>query len=80
MNFFQAREMLKNKLSRSWGQHIARGWASMLLGRLRDYVILGTSPCASCPAYSDHYGPNSGKVTNQFNNFHGLACESNRRR
>ena len=41
MDFFQARAMFKNKLNRSWGQHIARGWASMLLNRLRDYVIPG---------------------------------------
>ena len=53
MDFFQARAMFKNKLNRSWGQHIARGWASMLLNRLRDYVIPSTSPCTAHPAYSD---------------------------
>ena len=73
MDFFQARAMFKNKLNRSWGQHIARGWASMLLSRLRDYVIPSTSPCTARPAYSDHYGPNSGEVNDQFNYFHGLA-------
>ena len=73
MDFFQARAMFKNKLNRSWGQHIARGWASMLLNRLRDYVIPSTSPCTAHPAYSDHYGPNSGEVNDQFNYFHGPA-------
>jgi hypothetical protein len=45
MDFFQARAMFKKKLNRSWGQHIARGWASVLLNRLRDYAILYCSPC-----------------------------------
>ena len=54
--------MSKNKLSRSWGQHVVRGWASMLLDRLRDYVIPGTSPCTAFPAYSDHYGPSSANL------------------
>ena len=39
MDFFHARAMFRNKFSRFWGQRIARGWASMLLDRLRDYVI-----------------------------------------
>ena len=73
MDFFQARAMFKKKLNRSWGQHIARGWASMLLNRLRDYVIPSTPSCTARPAYSDHYGPNSGVVNDQFNYFHGLA-------
>ena len=47
------------------------------LDRLRDYVIL-TSPYTARPAYSDHYGPDSGEVIDQFNHFHGLARGSNR--
>ena len=72
VDFFQARAMFKNKINRSWGQHIARGWASMLLDRLRDYVV-HASPCTARPAYSDHFGPDSGAVIDQFNHFHGLA-------
>ena len=67
MDFYRARAMFKNKFSRSRGQRIARGWASMLLGRLRDYVI----PTSNFrPAYSDYYGPNSGETNDQFNYFH----------
>ena len=77
MDFFQARAMFKNKLNRSWGQHIARGWASLLLDRLRDYVIPSTSSSTARSAYSDHYGPDSGEVNDQFNHFHGLTREVN---
>ena len=69
MEFFHARAMFRNKLSRSWGQRIARGWASMLLDRLRDYVI----PASNVrPTYSDYYGPNSNETNDQFNYFHTL--------
>jgi len=69
MDFFHARAMFRNKFSRSWGQRIARGWASMLLDRLRDYVI----PASNVrPTYSDYYGPNSNETNDQFNYFHTL--------
>ena len=67
MDFSQARAMFKNKLNRSWGQHIARGWASLLLDRLRDYFIPSTSSGTARSAYSDHYGPDSGEVNDQLN-------------
>ena len=33
-----AAALFKRKLNREWGHHIARGWASLLLDRPRDYV------------------------------------------
>ena len=70
MDFYHALAMFRNKFSRSWGQLIARGWASLLLDRLRDYVI----PASNIrPAYSDYYGPNSGETNDQFNYFHALV-------
>ena len=69
MDFFHARAMFRNKFSRSWGQRIARGWTSVLLDRLRDYV----TPASNVrPAYSDYYGPNSNETNDQFNYFHTL--------
>ena len=68
-DFFHARAMFRNKFSLSWGKRIARGLASMFLGRLRDYVI----PVSNVrPAYSGYYGPNSGETNEQFNYFHTL--------
>ena len=69
MEFFHARAMFRNKLSRSWGQRIARGWASMLLDRLRDYVIPASNVRHT---YSDYYGPYSNEANDQFNYFHTL--------
>ena len=49
----------------------------MPLDRLLDYVIPVTSPCTAYPAHSDHCGPNSGEVNDQFSQFHGLARGNN---
>ena len=38
MTLPRARGMFKRHLNREWGHHIARGWALLLLGPLRDYV------------------------------------------
>ena len=77
MDIFQARIMLKDKLNRSWRQHIARGWASMLVDRLRD-CIFATSPCAARLAHSDHYSPNSGEANDQSKHFRGFARGDNK--
>ena len=70
MDFYHARAMFRNKFSRSLGKRIARGWASLLLDRLRDYVI----PAFNIrPAYSDYCGPNSGETNDQFSYFHALV-------
>ena len=72
MDFSEACAMFKNKLNRSWGQHIARGWATMLLDRLRDYVV-NSSSALQRPVYADHFGPDSGVVCDQFHHFHGSS-------
>ena len=76
MDFFQARVMLKDKLGRSWGKCIARGWTFILLDRLRDYVV-PTSPFANRSTYPDNYGPSSGEVNGQFYHFHGHSLDDN---
>ena len=76
MDIFQARAMFNKKLSRSWGHHIARGWAFVLLDRLRDYVV-PTSPFANRSTYSDHYGSSSVEANGQFCHFHGHGRDNN---
>ena len=31
--------MFRQKLARKWGHEFARGWATLLLDRLRDFVV-----------------------------------------
>jgi len=38
IGFWEANALFRQKLARKWGHKIARGWATLLLGRLRDFV------------------------------------------
>jgi len=41
--FSEAKAMFKQKLARKWGHAIARGWATLLLDRLRDIVVANSN-------------------------------------
>ena len=55
----QAQGMFKRQLNREWGHHMARGWASLLHDRLRDFV--GGQASGGHELAGEHYfGPDSG--------------------
>ena len=39
IGFSEVRALFRQKLARKWGHEIARGWATLLLDRLRDFVV-----------------------------------------
>ena len=43
IGFSEAKVLFRQKLSRKWGHAIARGWATLLLDRLRDFVVVPSS-------------------------------------
>jgi len=43
IGFSEAKALFRQKLARKWGHAIARGWASLLLDRLRDFVVVPSS-------------------------------------
>jgi len=43
IDFSEAKALFRQKLARKWGHAIARGWATLLLGRLRDFVVVPSS-------------------------------------
>jgi hypothetical protein len=45
IGFSEAKDLFRQKLTRKWGHEIARGWATLLLGRLRlrDFVVVPSS-------------------------------------
>ena len=64
--------MFKRHLNREWGHHIARGWALLLLDRLRDYV--GAQEYGVHVQPGEHFfGPDSAAAHTQwaYNNGHG---------
>ena len=77
--------MLKRQLNREWGQRMARGWASLLLDRLRGFV--GSPEVHEYPLPdARHFGPDSAAVHAQWahttrhlctnHNTHGCGAES----
>ena len=40
IGFSEAKAFFRQKLARKWGHAIARGWATLLLDRLRDFVVV----------------------------------------
>ena len=43
IGFSEAKALFRQKLARKWGHAIARGWATLLLDRLRDFVVVPSS-------------------------------------
>ena len=43
IGFSEAKALFRQKLVRKWGDAIARGWATLLLDRLRDFVVVPSS-------------------------------------
>ena len=41
--FSEAKAVFGTKLALKWGHEIARGWAALLLDRLRDFVVVPSS-------------------------------------
>ena len=65
MPLSRARGMFKRQLNREWGHHIARGWATLIHDRLRDYV--GVDECDDhAPADEHYFGPDSGTAHAQW--------------
>jgi hypothetical protein len=43
IGFSEAKALFRQKLARKWSHAIARGWATLLLDRLRDFVVVPSS-------------------------------------
>jgi len=48
--------MSKQELSRTWGHGVARGWATLLLDRLRDFVVAPSSVGRNASSLNDSQG------------------------
>ena len=58
IGFSEAKALFRQKLARKWGHAIARGWATLLLDRLRDFVVVPSSAGgnSSFELHSEHKG------------------------
>jgi hypothetical protein len=59
------------KLARRWDHAIARGWATLLLDRLRDFVVVPSSARGNI-SFELHSQSTEERVTlNRYHHFHG---------
>ena len=61
------------KLARRWGHAIARGWATLLLDRLRDFVVVPSSAggYSSFELYSQSTEVRA--TLDRYHHYHGLS-------
>ena len=63
--------MFKQKLARKWGHAIARGWATLLLDRLRDFVVASSSGGGNSTLLRDSQGADELATLDRYHHFHG---------
>ena len=69
--------MLKQKLARKWGHAIARGCATLLLDRLKDFAVAPSSVGGNSSPLHDSQGVDELATLDRYNHFHGHSglCE-----
>jgi len=63
--------MFKQKLACKWGHAIARGLATLLLDRLRDFVVAPSSVGGNSFSPHDSQGVEERVTLNRYHHFHG---------
>jgi len=71
IGFSEAKALFRQKLARKWGHEIPRGWASLLLDRLRDFVVVPSSAGGNS-SFELHSLSIEGHATlDRYHHFHG---------
>jgi len=73
IGFSEAKAMFKQELARKWGHAIARGWATLLLGRLRYFVVAPSSVGGNSSSLHDSQGVEERATSDRYHHFHGLS-------
>jgi len=73
IGFSEAKALFRQKLARRWGDAIARGWATLLLDRLRDFVVVPSS-AGGKSSFELHSQSTEERATlDRYHHFHGLS-------
>ena len=73
IGFSEAKALFRQKLARKWGHAIARGWATLLLDRLRDFVVVPSSAGgnSSFELHSRTQSTEERVTLDRYHHFHG---------
>ena len=73
IGFSEAKALFRQKLARRWGDAIARGWATLLMDRLRDFVVVPSS-AGGKSSFELHSQSTEERATlDRYHHFHGLS-------
>ena len=71
IGFSEAEALFRQKITHKKGHAIARGWATLLLGRLRDFVVVPSSEGGNS-SFELHSQSTEGRATlDRHHYFHG---------
>ena len=71
IGFSEAKALFRKKLARKWGHAFARGWATLLLDRLKDFVIVPSSAGGNSPFELHSQSMEERSTFDRFHHFHG---------
>jgi hypothetical protein len=71
IGFSEAKALFRQKLARKWGHAIARGWATLLLDRLRDFVVVPSSAGGNSSFELHSQSMEERATLDRYHHFHG---------
>ena len=71
IGFSEAKALFRQKLARKWGHAIARGWATLLLDRLRDFVVVHSSAGGNSSFELHTQSMEERATLDRYHHFHG---------
>jgi len=71
IGFSEAKALFRLKLARKWGHAIARGWATLLLDRLRDFVVVPSSAGGNSSFELHSQSMEKVATSDRYHHFHG---------
>ena len=71
IGFSEAKAFFRQKLARGWGHAIARGWATLLLDRLRDIVVVPSSAGGKSSFELHSQSMEERATLDRYHHFHG---------
>ena len=71
IGFSEAKALFRQKLARKWGHTIARGWATLLLDRLRVFVVVPSSAGGNSSFELHSQSMEERATLDRYHHFHG---------
>jgi hypothetical protein len=71
LGFSEAKALFRQKLARKWVYAIARGWATLLLDRLRDFVVVPSSAGGNSSFERHSQSMEERATLDRYHHFHG---------